>query len=84
MDIGEIVVATLRAVHRIWKGATISDFVIMPDHIHFLLIVDYNRDMGVSPLFLTHRLADAIEIAFACGLDAWVRGMDGASPATAT
>ena len=82
MDLGEIVVAALRAVHRTWNAATISDFVIMPDHIHFLLIVDYNRDMGVSPLFLTHRLADAIEIAFACGLDAWVWRTDGAPPRT--
>ena len=38
-----------------------SDFVIMPDHLHFLLIVDYGKDATFSPLFVAHRLADAVE-----------------------
>ncbi len=35
----------------------------MPDHIHFLLIANYDRDRAIAPLFIAHRLADAIEIA---------------------
>ena len=35
----------------------------MPDHIHFLLIANYDRDRAIAPLFIAHRLADAIEMA---------------------
>lgn len=59
--LGEIVQFALRAVHRVWPAATVSDFVIMPDHLHFLLIVDYGKDSTFSPLFVAHRLADAVE-----------------------
>ena len=61
MRLGEIVQFALRAVHRVWSAATVSDFVIMPDHLHFLLIVDYGKDATFSPLFVAHRLADAVE-----------------------
>ena len=63
LPLGEIVVAALRAIHRVWPAVTISDYVVMPDHLHFLLIVDYNRDQGIAPLFIAHRLADAVERA---------------------
>ena len=59
--LGEIVQFALRAIHRVWPAATVSDFVIMPDHLHFLLIVDYGKDSAFSPLFVAHRLADAVE-----------------------
>ena len=59
--LGEIVQFALRAVHRVWPAATVGDFVIMPDHLHFLLIVDYGKDPVFSPLFVAHRLADAVE-----------------------
>ena len=59
--IGEVVQFALRAIHRVWPAATVSDFVIMPDHLHFLLIVDYGKDTVFSPLFVAHRLADAVE-----------------------
>lgn len=51
------------AVHRVWPAVTISNYVIMPDHIHFLLIANYDRDRAIAPLFIAHRLADAIEMA---------------------
>ena len=63
LPLGEIVAAALRAIHRVWPAVTISDYVVMPDHLHFLLIVDYNRDQGIAPLFIAHRLADAVERA---------------------
>ena len=62
LPLGEIVVAALRAVHRVWPGVTISDYVVMPDHIHFLLIVNYDCCGGASPLFISHRLVDAVEM----------------------
>ena len=62
---GEIVKALLVAMHRRFPCATISDFVIMPDHVHFLLIVDYSQDPTFSPLWATHRLMDAAEILWA-------------------
>ena len=63
LPLGEIVVAALRAIHRVWPAVTISDYVVMPDHLHFLLIVDYNRGQGIAPLFIAHRFADAVERA---------------------
>ena len=71
---GEIVKALLVAMHRCFPCATISDFVIMPDHVHFLLIVDYSQDNTFSPLWATHRLMDAAEILWALE-----RGTDGGS-----
>ena len=72
----EIVKALLVAMHRCFPCATISDFVIMPDHVHFLLIVDYSQDPTFSPLWATHRLMDAAEILWAQEL---ARGTDGGS-----
>ena len=63
LPLGEIVAAALRAIHRVWPAVTISDYVVMPDHLHFLLIADYDRDCGIAPLFIAHRLADAVETA---------------------
>ena len=63
--LGEMVKAALRALHRVWPAVTVSDYVIMPDHIHYLLIVDYGCDKSISPLFLAHRLADVVEMAAA-------------------
>ncbi len=35
----------------------------MPDHIHFILRIDHERERFASPLYVAHRLMDAIEIA---------------------
>ncbi len=59
---GEIVKSLLLALHGAFPCATVSDFVIMPDHVHFLLIVDYAKDPAFSPLWATHRLMDAAEL----------------------
>ena len=68
-DIGELARAALRAVHRVWPAVTVSDYVIMPDHLHFLLIVNYDYDKSIGPLFIAHRVADAVEMAVARGLE---------------
>ena len=69
LDIGELARAALRAVHRVWPAVTVSDYVIMPDHLHFLLIVNYDYDKSIGPLFIAHRVADAVEMAVARGLE---------------
>ena len=63
LPLGEIVAAALRSIHQVWPAVTISDYVVMPDHLHFLLIVDYNSDQGIAPLFIAHRFADVVERA---------------------
>lgn len=59
--LGEVVKAAFVAVHQIWPAATLSDFVIMPDHIHFILIVNYEISPDFNPLFFSHILMTAIE-----------------------
>lgn len=63
--LGELVWAGLTALHLVNAAWAVSDFVIMPDHFHFVLILDCARDPAASPLFATHRLLDAIEAAAA-------------------
>ena len=65
---GETVKATLVAFHDRFPAATVSDFVIMPDHVHFLLIVNYAKEPAFNPLWATHRLMDAVEEAWG---EAW-------------
>jgi len=60
-EIGKVVKAALLALHLANEAVTVSDFVIMPDHFHFIMIVDYGRDKTASPLYLAHRLLDAVE-----------------------
>ena len=61
---GEAVKAALVALHGRFPAATVSDFVVMPDHVHFLLIVDYAKDPAFNPLWATHRLMDEVEEAW--------------------
>lgn len=51
---GECVKALWRAVHGLNPALTASDYVIMPDHVHLLLIVDYEKDPGFNPLVFIH------------------------------
>ena len=60
---GEVVRAALRALHLVRASTGISDYVIMPDHVHFIMRVDCERDKIASPLWLTHRVLDAVEWA---------------------
>ena len=64
LPLGELVKAALVAFHGAFPAATISDFVIMPDHIHFLLIANYAIDPRFNPLWASHRLIDAVEMAW--------------------
>ncbi len=51
---GEGVKNALLAVHAWNPALTMSDFVIMPDHVHFLLIVDFDRDTTFDPISFIH------------------------------
>jgi len=42
-EAGEKVAALWRGIHSRWPFLTASNFVIMPDHIHLLLIADYRQ-----------------------------------------
>lgn len=66
---GEIVKLGLRALHLYREAIGISDYVIMPDHFHFILRIDHERERFASPLYIAHRLMDAIEIAAQGELD---------------
>ena len=51
---GEGVQAALLAVHGKNPALTVSDYVIMPDHVHFLLIADFDRDPAFDPISFIH------------------------------
>ena len=51
---GECVKALWRALHGLNPALTASDYVIMPDHVHLLLIVNYEVDPHFNPLVFIH------------------------------
>lgn len=51
---GERVAAVWRALHKIEPHFTASDFVIMPDHVHLLLIVNSEGEFRFNPLVFAH------------------------------
>lgn len=61
---GKTALSILRAIHKVYPCATLSDRVIMPDHIHFLLIVDYEQAPWFNPLWFSFVLVEAIELAW--------------------
>ena len=64
---GEAVHAALRALHGTWPELTLSNYAIMPDHVHFLLIIDPSRSITgtpPTPLFAAHRMMDEAERRF--------------------
>ena len=63
LSAGEVVQAYLRAFHAVYPAVTISDRVIMPDHVHFLMIVRYDQAPGFNPLWASFALMKAIEAA---------------------
>ena len=58
---GECVKALWGAIHSLNAALTASDFVFMPDHVHLLLIVDYEQDRGFNPLVFSHWFMDESE-----------------------
>ena len=79
LPLGELVKAAIRALHLVRAAIGTSDYVIMPDHVHFIMVVDYLRDRIASPLWLVHRLMDAVEMAVAAG---WGKPTGTCSPRT--
>ena len=47
---GEAMAALWRGVHARWPFLTASNYIIMPDHLHLLLIVDYSKAQGFDIL----------------------------------
>lgn len=52
--LGERVKAVWAALHRIDAHFTASDFVIMPDHVHLLLVVNSDGEFRFNPLVFAH------------------------------
>lgn len=63
--LGAAVRAVLLALHKVYPCATFSDHVIMPDHIHFLMIVNYDLAPSFNPLWVSFALMEAVEAAWA-------------------
>ena len=52
--LGECVVALWKHLHVLNPALTASNSVIMPDHVHLLLIVNFDRDPAFRPLVFIH------------------------------
>ena len=53
-SLGEAVKALWRHLHGLYPWLGTSDYVIMPDHVHLLLIVDFDRCPKFNPLVFIH------------------------------
>ena len=62
---GEAVHSILRAIHPVFSYLTLSTYVIMPDHIHFILIANYDRSPFFNPMWFSFVLMEAIESSWA-------------------
>ena len=67
---GERVIAFWRRLHQIEPRFTASDFVIMPDHVHLLLIVNSEGEFRFNPLFFAHWFME--ETAVVWSRDYWI------------
>ena len=83
---GEGVKSVLLGVHAANPALTMSDFVIMPDHVHFLLIVDFDRDPAFDPITFIHgwmeEAARAIQTAGGAAPEPPIYGQQGFGGAT--
>ena len=59
--LGECVVALWRYLHTLNPALTASNSVIMPDHVHLLLIVNFDRDPTFRPLVFIHWFMEETE-----------------------
>ena len=62
---GEAVLEFLKTLHSRTPALVASNRVVMPDHVHFILIVDFDRDPAFQPLSFAHRFME--ETAAAAG-----------------
>ncbi len=58
-EAGERVAALWRRLHQIEPRFTASDFIIMPDHVHLLLIVNSAGEFRFNPLVFAHWFMEA-------------------------
>ena len=55
---GLAVLEFLKAQHARNPALVASNRVVMPDHVHFILIVDFDRDPAFQPLSFAHRFME--------------------------
>ena len=60
---GETILAFLKNLHVRNPALTASDRVVMPDHVHFVLIVDFDRDHGFQPLSFAHQFLEETSVS---------------------
>ena len=70
-ELGSAVKALWRSVHKVYPWLGTSDYVIMPDHVHLLLVVDFDRCPKFNPLVFTHWFKDQSAI--------WINAIIGGS-----
>ncbi len=77
---GEAVRSLMRSLHRLDASLTASEYCIMPDHVHFLVIVDcQRRTEPFKPLVFAHWWQEASAVAIEAAVRALARD-GGSSP----
>ena len=59
LPLGERVASLWKQLHKLEPHFTASDYVIMPDHVHLLLIVNSVGEFRFNPLVFGHWFMDA-------------------------
>ena len=62
---GKSVQSVLRAIHSAFPYITVSNNVIMPDHMHLLLIANYDQCPTFNPMWFSFVFIEAIEATWA-------------------
>ena len=70
LSCGAAVKSLFASLHKSFPCVTASDFTIMPDHVHFLMMVNYSLNSAFRPLWASHRLMDDAEIMWESDGDA--------------
>ena len=61
---GKIVKQNIEIIEKIYKNITIDEYVIMPNHIHFLLLINHKNDITISKIIKHYKTIITREIKY--------------------